>query len=50
MRIVKLFDSSQEPLHLRVVFNKIKLYRPEEAPDFKWRNLSRALYSRTENK
>jgi hypothetical protein len=21
-----------------VVFNKIKLYRPEEAPDFKWRN------------
>jgi hypothetical protein len=30
-----------------VVFNKIKLYRPEEAPDFKWRN-TRALYSRTE--
>jgi hypothetical protein len=27
-----------------VVFNKIKLYRPEEAPDFKWRNTQGIIF------
>jgi hypothetical protein len=26
-----------------VVFNKIKLYRPEEAPDFKWKTLVQGI-------
>jgi hypothetical protein len=26
-----------------VVFNKIKLYRPEEAPDFKWETLVQGI-------
>jgi hypothetical protein len=38
MRIVKLTVSSRTLTFAYVVFNKIKLYRPEEAPDFKWRN------------
>jgi hypothetical protein len=49
MRIVKLFDSFKNLTFAYVVFNKIKLYRPEEAPDFQVeKHLSRALYSRTE--
>jgi hypothetical protein len=37
MRIVKLFGQfPQEPLHLRMW--SLTRYKPEEAPDFKWRN------------
>jgi hypothetical protein len=37
MRIVKLFGQFSRTLTF-ACGPKIKLYRPEEAPDFKWRN------------